>query len=379
MASPVRELVKVEGIVQGVGFRPFVFNLAESLKLSGHVFNHSKGVDIELEGAREAIDAFKERLTAHPPPLAHITRISAAPKEALGEKGFYIKESQGAGAKTALVAPDSDVCPDCLRELFDPGDRRYRYPFINCTNCGPRFTIIHGIPYDRPNTTMSVFPMCDDCRAEYEDPRDRRFHAQPVACPACGPRLTFRDESFHPAGSEDPVADAARTIRKGGAVAVKGIGGYHLAVDAENEDAVLRLRERKRRDEKPFAVMFPDIDTLRGFARVGAAEASLLESRAHPITLVEKIDKDILPGAAPANRYIGAMVPYTPIHHLLLKEGPFTALVMTSAGIERYLTWLGEPTEPPTLAPARGPPFFKSRVIRRRLGEPVQAELFDTH
>ncbi|MDH5638036.1 MAG: carbamoyltransferase HypF [Nitrospinota bacterium] len=329
----IRRLIKVEGIVQGVGFRPFVFNLAVSLNLAGHVFNHSRGVDIEVEGPREEIDTFWLRLTAEAPPLSHITKVEQEEIPPCGRSGFSIQKSEDSGGKTALVAPDSDVCVDCLRELFDPQDRRYRYPFINCTNCGPRFTIIQDVPYDRPNTTMSRFPMCAQCRKEYENPANRRFHAQPVACHDCGPRLAFHNDRFQPAGSSDPLGAAVDLIRQGKVVAVKGLGGYHLAVDALNDAAVARLRERKKRDEKPFAVMFSSMTALRSFATISKREQTLLESRAHPITLVEKKYGRLLQGAAPGNRFIGAMLPYTPLHHMLMSEGPFGAVVMTSANM----------------------------------------------
>ncbi|MDH5509652.1 MAG: carbamoyltransferase HypF [Nitrospinota bacterium] len=329
----IRRLIKVEGIVQGVGFRPFVFNLAESLNLSGHVLNHARGVDIEIEGPVEGIDDFWQRLTTEAPPLAHITKVEQEQIPSLGPSGFSIHKSEDSGGKTALVAPDSDVCSDCLRELLDPQDRRYRYPFINCTNCGPRFTIIRDVPYDRPNTTMSRFPMCAQCRKEYENPANRRFHAQPVACHDCGPRLAFHNDRFELSASSNPLGAAVELIRRGKVVAVKGLGGYHLAVDALNDAAVMRLRERKKRDEKPFAVMFPSVVALRSFATVGSREQTLLESRAHPITLVEKKYARLLQGAAPGNRFIGAMLPYTPLHHMLMSEGLFGSLVMTSANM----------------------------------------------
>lgn len=323
----------MEGIVQGVGFRPFVHSLAERLDLSGYVINNSRGVIIEVEGDEDGVEEFERGLIALAPPLSHITKVNSRDAPILGTSGFSIRESEDEGAKTALVAPDSDVCGDCLRELFDPADRRYRYPFINCANCGPRFTIITAIPYDRPNTTMRRFEMCGKCRAEYENPADRRFHAQPVACPVCGPRLALRDEAFRLAAADDPLAETIALLKAGKIAAIKGIGGYHLAVNAENEAAVARLRERKRRDEKPFAIMAPDIETLNKFAEVGEREKSLLESRPHPITLVRKKSQKTLPGVAPANSFLGAMLPYSPLHHLLLKEGGFAALVMTSANV----------------------------------------------
>lgn len=328
-----RTLVKVTGIVQGVGFRPFVYNLAVRLNLSGSVFNHSGGVDIEIEGAFDAVGRFGRELVEFAPPLAHITSVTSKSIPATGVKGFAITQSASAGPKTALIAPDSDVCGDCLRELFDPSDRRHRYPFINCTNCGPRFTIVTAIPYDRPNTTMTSFTMCADCRAEYENPADRRFHAQPIACPVCGPMVALLDCAFSPVDSADAVRSAARLMAEGTILAIKGIGGFHLACDAQNEKAVLKLRARKRRDEKPFAVMTPDIETLRLFAEVSDREAAILQSRPHPITLVKKLRPDALGSCAPSNRYLGAMLPYSPLHHLLFDGDPYNALVMTSANL----------------------------------------------
>lgn len=328
-----RKLVKVTGIVQGVGFRPFVHNLATTHKLSGHVFNHSAGVDIEVEGPEDALARFERDLTEFAPPLAHIIGVTSAIIPATGIKSFTIMESASAGPKTALIAPDSDVCGDCLRELFDSSDRRHRYPFINCTNCGPRFTIVTAIPYDRPNTTMASFIMCPDCRAEYENPADRRFHAQPVACHVCGPKVTLLDSTFNPVAATDAVRETARLLSDGAILAIKGIGGYHLACDAENEKAVLTLRSRKRRDEKPFAVMTPDIGALRLFAQVSEREAAILQSRPHPITLVRKLRPGALGSCAPSNRYLGAMLPYSPLHHLLFDGKPYNALVMTSANL----------------------------------------------
>ncbi|MBI4829636.1 MAG: carbamoyltransferase HypF [Nitrospinae bacterium] len=333
VSRAVRKLVTVEGIVQGVGFRPFVHGLASSLDLAGSAHNHARGVDIEVEGAAEAVARFEALLVERAPPLSHITKVNARSIEPRGERGFTIRHSDAAGVKTASVAPDADVCPDCLRELFDPADRRHRYPFINCVNCGPRFTIVTGIPYDRPQTTMTDFEMCGACRAEYENPSDRRFHAQPVACPDCGPRLALLDNSFAAMDCADPLREAARLLREGSIVGVKGIGGFHLAVDAANESAVTRLRERKRRDEKPFAVMFRDVERLGKYARFDEREAAMLTSRPKPIVLLPAREDSPLGGVAPRNRLVGAMLPYTPVHHLLFAEGGFDALVMTSANI----------------------------------------------
>ena len=333
VSGAVRKLITVEGIVQGVGFRPFVHGLASSLDLAGSAHNHARGVDIEVEGAAEAVALFERLLTQRAPPLAHIVRVSAREMAPRGERGFTIRASDAGGVKSAPVTPDADVCPDCLRELFDPSDRRHGYAFINCVNCGPRFTIITGIPYDRPLTTMAEFTMCGECRAEYENPNDRRFHAQPVACPACGPRLALLDGSFAAVKCADPLKETARLLREGLIVGVKGIGGFHLAVDAANEAAVTRLRERKRRDEKPFAVMFPDMARVENYARVGKSEAAMLASRPKPIVLLPAREDAPLIGVAPRNRLVGALLPYTPVHHLLFADGGFNALVMTSANI----------------------------------------------
>ncbi|BDV44788.1 carbamoyltransferase HypF [Geotalea uraniireducens] len=323
--------ITVEGIVQGVGFRPFVFRLATDWRLAGWVKNTTAGVVIEAEGEPAALAGFAAALETQAPPLARIAAIGRQELVPTGEPGFAIHDSEESSG-AVRVAPDGDVCPDCLRELFDPADRRYRYPFINCTNCGPRYSIITGIPYDRPKTTMAPFPLCDRCRAEYENPADRRFHAQPVACPVCGPRLRLVDR----AGSElagDPVAAAVDLLATGKIVAVKGLGGFHLAVDATNGEAVAELRRRKRRDEKPFAVMAPGLAEVARFAWCDALESRLLTGPEHPIVLLRKrADNPLAPLVAPTNGYIGTMLPYTPLHHLLLRER-FTALVMTSGNL----------------------------------------------
>jgi len=317
--------------VQGVGFRPFVFRLAHAHGLTGWVRNTPAGVFLEVQGEAPEVDAFVAGLREEAPPLAVITALESLEIPPVAEQGFVILES-GGGATNVQIAPDCDVCPDCLRELFDPADRRYRYPFINCTNCGPRYTIITGYPYDRPLTTMSGFPLCPDCRAEYEDPADRRFHAQPVACPVCGPRLFLRDRAGRePEG--DPLETSIRLLREGKILAVKGIGGYHLAVDACNQGAVRELRRRKKRDEKPFAVMSPSLDEVARYALFDRTEQRLLEGPERPIVLLRKREGNpIAPQVAPANGYFGVMLPYTPLHHLLLRDN-FTALVMTSGNL----------------------------------------------
>ncbi len=323
--------IEIEGIVQGVGFRPFIFRLAGIHAIQGWVRNSSGGVIIEAEGESAKVSVFLRDITAEAPPLAVITDVRSEKTEARGERGFVILPS-AAGANKAQISPDCDVCADCLRELFDPGDRRYLYPFINCTNCGPRYSIITGIPYDRPFTTMAVFPMCDYCRAEYEDPANRRFHAQPVACPVCGPRLGLVDARGETVPGE-PLPEALRLLRAGGILAVKGIGGYHLAVDACNGAAVKELRRRKQRDEKPFALMAPDPQAIARFARCDDTEKRILAGPERPIVLLPKRDGNpISPLVAPANGYFGVMLPGAPIHHLLLRDN-FTALIMTSGNI----------------------------------------------
>jgi hydrogenase maturation protein HypF len=263
-----RARARVEGVVQGVGFRPFVHRLAGELGLDGFVRNDERGVLVEVEGEAARVASFLTRLRTDPPPLAIVERVLAEDVEPRGGTGFVIAGSDRAGAPEALVSADVATCADCLAELFDPADRRYRYPFVNCTNCGPRFTIVRGVPYDRPLTTMAGFAMCADCREEYEDPRDRRFHAQPVACPACGPRLRL----VGAAEQRDPLQAAAAALRAGGIVAVKGLGGFHLACRADDETAVAALRARKHREDKPFALMAAGVAAARKLVELGAME-----------------------------------------------------------------------------------------------------------
>ncbi len=330
----VRFHILVRGIVQGVGFRPFVYNLARSLSLSGWVLNSSEGVHIEIEGEREAVERFARDLREKAPPMARIESLETEEIDPEALEGFVIKRSEEQEGAYQLVSPDISICDDCLAELFDPADRRYRYPFINCTNCGPRFTIIEDIPYDRPKTTMRSFEMCDDCRREYEDPANRRFHAQPNACPVCGPSLEFVT-SEHARGElelpEDPIEATAEALGAGKVVAIKGLGGFHLACDAMNEEAVARLRERKRRYGKPLAVMMDSIETVEEHCRVGEEERRLLSGAQRPIVLLEKLT-DLAPSVAPRNKYLGVMLPYTPLHYVILKRSR-TVLVMTSGNL----------------------------------------------
>ncbi|PLX80178.1 MAG: carbamoyltransferase HypF [Desulfuromonas sp.] len=326
----LRRRIDIEGIVQGVGFRPFVYQAALRNGMVGFVLNNPRGVRIEAEGAPHLVEAFVEVLRTEYPPLAFISRFSVDDLEPARDTEFCIRSSEHDAEVKAQIAPDASMCDDCRAELFDPNDRRFRYPFINCTNCGPRYTIVTGVPYDRPLTTMADFPMCPACRAEYEDPLSRRFHAQPNACPECGPQLRLVDPSGRGLGN-DPLAETIRLLQEGKVVAIKGLGGYHLAVDASNEDAVQTLRRRKGRDEKPFALMVRDLESADRLVRVDDKERRLLLGIERPIVLLEqRIGNLVAPSVAPGNRYLGIMLPYTPLHDLLLAES-FAALVMTSA------------------------------------------------
>ncbi len=322
--------VEVRGVVQGVGFRPFVWRLAERFHVCGWVRNRSGVVEILAEGREEDLDAFCEAIAAEAPPLARVEDVRWEPARPAGFAGFEVDESVDDVEGERLVSPDVATCDACLAELFDPNDRRYRYPFINCTDCGPRFTIIEALPYDRERTSMRVFPMCADCEREYRDPSDRRFHAEPVACPVCGPQLRLVDAK----GKEvpgDPIAKAATLITKGKIVAVKGLGGFHLACDATDDRVVSELRRRKHRPDKPFAVMVADLDAARERFELTSSEEVLLSSPKAPIVLVK--DRGTLaPSVAPGFRRQGAMLPSTPLHHLLLREAGIP-LVMTSGNL----------------------------------------------
>ena len=325
--SRVRRSLTVTGIVQGVGFRPFVSSLAADLELSGFVGNDTDGVFIEVEGPRAALDRFTTLLRSEAPPAARVAKIEPVDLAATGDDSFRIVASRGSAMGTALVSPDLRTCDDCLVELRDLRDRRYRYPFINCTNCGPRFTITISTPYDRPNTTMAPFTMCSACRAEYDDPADRRFHAQPNACPDCGPRVWLETGSAEGVG--DPIERTRDLVAAGAVVAVKGIGGFHFACDASSDAAVTLLRDRKGRVGKPFALMAADITTAHLVADLGPAEVRLLESRERPIVLAPaRSGAGIARSVAPGTDHLGVMLPYTPLHHLLL--APDETWVMTS-------------------------------------------------
>ncbi len=347
--ATIRKRIQIRGIVQGVGFRPFVYNLARGLHLSGYILNNSEGVLIELEGPEDLLEVFLDKLTKSPPPLAQIEAIAASELESLGDASFTIRESVEQEGKFVLVSPDVATCDDCWGDFTDPNNRRYGYPFTNCTNCGPRYTIIQDIPYDRPKTTMAPFQMCAPCRAEYDDPTNRRFHAQPNACPDCGPTLALvKGDSFLPRDavvfgfgdlSLSIIGDVRRLLREGRIVAIKGLGGFHLACDAENDKVVRLLRERKRRSDKPFALMARDLNSVERFCVISESDReALLSARRRIVILPRRPDTRISLAVAPGNKTLGVMLPYTPLHYLLFGVSPqeppeFTALVMTSGNL----------------------------------------------
>lgn len=328
--------IQVRGIVQGVGFRPFVYTLAARLNLTGWVRNTSSGVDIELNGSPEAVQSFLDELHNSPPPLSRIDQVTVEPCDPNGYMSFEILMSQPQEGDFIPISPDVSICTDCQRELFNPSDRRYHYPFINCTNCGPRFTIIRDIPYDRPKTTMADFLLCPDCASEYHNPLDRRFHAQPVACKECGPHLWFEAGGEKLSDREDALQMARQWIQEGKILAIKGLGGFHLACDAANAMAVNELRRRKKRSDKAFALMAFDRAAVERHCMLTPDEAQLLESRQRPIVLLEKrIESNAAPGIAPGQNTLGMMLPYTPLHLLLLEPAPGypDLLVMTSGNM----------------------------------------------
>ena len=330
----VRKAIEIAGIVQGVGFRPFIYRLATENNLTGFVTNTEAGVSIEVEGAAEAVETFLSRLPKEVPPLARITSMGVAHRPLNHDVGFRILPSRAGEERRVLIAPDVAICDDCLAELLNPADRRFRYPFINCTNCGPRYTIVRDIPYDRAKTSMAAFPMCPDCQREYDDPRDRRFHAQPNACWNCGPHVELWNAEGRRRESPDPVAEAVELLTAGEIVAVKGLGGFHLAVDAMNEASVTRLRERKGRVEKPFAIMAANLESIEEFCLLDDVSRGVLQSPAHPIVLLAKKQPARLAASvAPFNRDLGVFLPYTPLHHLLFAGKRYSALVMTSGNI----------------------------------------------
>ena len=333
----IRARLEITGIIQGVGFRPFVYRLAKSRGLNGYIANTAAGVTIEIDGTDAEIERFAQDITREKPPLAsinelHLERLGNGPVATY--QNFTIVQSISAGKKIGPITPDSDVCGNCLAELFDPGDQRYLYPFINCTDCGPRYTLIEKTPYDRPLTAMKPFALCRRCRAEYEDPLDRRFHAQATCCPACGPSVTLEAPDGRAVAGSDPIRMAADLLSAGKILAIKGIGGFHLAVNGVDHGAIARLRERKGRPDKPLAVMAADLDRVHFFAKFSPHEQKLLCGRAKPIVLLQKNSPfPLAENVAPDNRFIGVMLPYTPIHHLLFHYHDFQALVMTSGNL----------------------------------------------
>jgi hydrogenase maturation protein HypF len=329
-----RRAVGVRGVVQGVGFRPFVYRLASEVSLAGLIGNDTDGVTIEIEGPSASLDNFLSRLRSEAPPLSRIDSITVREIEPTGATGFRIVASEVLGRVSTGIPADAATCPDCLRELLSPADRRYRYPFLNCTNCGPRYTITRRIPYDRPQTSMAHFKMCHACQAEYDDPANRRFHAQPNACWDCGPQLSLVSADGEPIPSTDPVAETITRLAAGQILAIKGIGGFHLAVDATNEGAVLRLRQRKHRYGKPLAVMVRDLDAACTLCDITPQEEALLTTPARPIVLVHKRESGpIAPSVAPGIPWLGVFLPYAPLHHLLFADPRIQALVMTSANL----------------------------------------------
>jgi hydrogenase maturation protein HypF len=321
--------IRVRGVVQGVGFRPFVFRLAKANTLDGWVLNDESGVEIHLEGADHSLDAFVQSLKVEVPPAARITEIDVRSALISGFREFTIRESRRIGAPTARISPDLPVCDDCLAELFDHGDRHYLYPYINCTNCGPRYSVVLKVPYDRANTTMNSWPLDEYCGEQYVAPANRRFHAQPVACPDCGPHYYLQTGAEVLSGDTASIAQAAQLLSQGAILAIKGLGGFHLACDARNALAVQALRERKFRKESPFALMARDLDVARTLVALSSAAESLLVSQARPIVLARAFAA--LPGVSPENDDLGVMLPYAPVHHLLFAAGAPEVLVMTSA------------------------------------------------
>ena len=330
----VRKAIDVTGIVQGVGFRPFVYRLAQECHLTGFIANTPAGVTIEVQGEGDRVDRFLDRLQNEAPPLAKITSLAARDTELQSDSAFQILSSRFDSFPKALISPDVAVCGDCLREMMNPRDRRFRYPFINCTNCGPRFTIIRDIPYDRARTSMVSFTMCNACQQEYDDPTNRRFHAQANACWDCGPQLQLWSAGGSRVDLAEPIREAAKLLERDAIVAVKGLGGFHLACNARSEAAVNLLRDRKRRVEKPFAVMMRRVEDIEHFCVADEAARNLLISFERPIVLLPRQpNSPLASGVAPHNRFLGVFLPYTPLHHLLFASGKFEALVMTSANL----------------------------------------------
>lgn len=370
--------IKVRGIVQGVGFRPFIFNLAESLGLAGTVKNTSGGVEIELDGPQENLDRFLTRLRSELPPLARIDFLESKATTPHGYANFAILQSSPAPGDFLPVPPDIAICADCRLELFSPSDRRFRYPFINCTNCGPRFSIIHALPYDRPLTTMAGFPMCKDCAGEYHDPRNRRFHAQPVACPSCGPNIWLEADHKRLASGEDTILQARRMLSAGKILAIKGLGGFHLACDATNVRAVETLRSNKKRSDKPFAIMAFGLDQARRHCLIDPDSQSLLLSRQAPIVLLPRLSiSTVAEAVAPAQDTLGLMLAYTPLHLLLLEPAPDfpEILVMTSGNLSEEPIAYRDDDALERLTPLADAFLLHNRPIHIRVDDSVAASV----
>ena len=398
--STTRKEIKISGIVQGVGFRPFVYNLAASLGLKGYVLNSSEGVIIDIEGESEIIDEFTLLLKSKSPPLSRIENITVAEGFSLRNyTTFEIKESLSKSGKFALISPDIATCPDCLSELLNPDDRRYQYPFINCTNCGPRYSIILDIPYDRHETTMSKFKMCPECESEYHDPSNRRFHAQPNACHVCGPQLELRVRSseFEVKNEKEPLKTAIELLRRGAIGAIKGLGGFHIACDATNDEAVKRLREKKRKSNKPFAIMCPDINAIKKICELSNSGEILLNNELKPIVILPKLKGNTISEyVAPDNNYFAVMLPYTPLHHLLFQNGvnhstsellnsstpqllsSFIALVMTSGNLSEEPIVINNDEAMEKLSDIADFFLFHNRDIYMRVDDSIVRDYKDT-